>query len=385
MNSKNRNTNFIVIFLFFAVLVVGFVFACTDAEYDYNQQIARGFISRDAVFFSLDNLSYREAFFASFDLSDLDGGALPVIDTTPKAAVDASFVLENKVLDNGQTAVESLFMSGSGNYLVSLHNGLMRGVAYKGRIIAPPLLSGRFFTEEECLADKPLAVIGRNFKELTASRDGKQYLTYMGREYEVIGVTGLNGESPIDDIVFVNIGSLTPEEQIDGMFYIDCGSNNEAVYNQMQEAAVKFFGCGLKLRETPKAFIDVVAGGMYMKSYLKILMLLLGVITFASVLIQSTRKRLVEIAVMKVQGIELKKIFSRTTKKYLVACTIGSVLGITANILLIVFGVFSLPVGWLIRYCATMFITALIMMILWILIVFVVEWRLDPKGVIQKV
>ena len=114
-------------------------------------------------------------------------------------------------------------------------------------------------------------------------------------------------------------------------------------------------------------------------------MLLLGVITFASVLIQSTRKRLVEIAVMKVQGIELKKIFSRTTKKYLVACTIGSVLGITANILLIVFGVFSLPVGWLIRYCATMFITALIMMILWILIVFVVEWRLDPKGVIQKV
>ena len=48
---------FLVVFIYFAVLVVGFVFACTDAEYNYNQQIARGFITKDAVFFDLDDLS----------------------------------------------------------------------------------------------------------------------------------------------------------------------------------------------------------------------------------------------------------------------------------------------------------------------------------------
>ena len=52
---------FLIVFLFFAILVVGFVFACTDAEYNYNQQIARGFITKDAVFFDLDDLSYRTA------------------------------------------------------------------------------------------------------------------------------------------------------------------------------------------------------------------------------------------------------------------------------------------------------------------------------------
>lgn len=47
---KCRRTDYIVTLLFFALLIVGFVFACTDAEYEYNQQIARGFISREAVF-----------------------------------------------------------------------------------------------------------------------------------------------------------------------------------------------------------------------------------------------------------------------------------------------------------------------------------------------
>ena len=163
---KCRRTDYIVTLLFFALLIVGFVFACTDAEYEYNQQIARGFISREAVFFSFDNLSYQEPFYSgAIYFSELETDEPVVIDTTPKAAVDESFVLENKLQDNGQTAVETLLMSGSGSYLASLHNGLMRGVVYKGSVLLPPLLSGRFFTEEECLADHPLAVIGRHDKK----------------------------------------------------------------------------------------------------------------------------------------------------------------------------------------------------------------------------
>ena len=82
---------------------------------------------------------------------------------------------------------------------------------------------------------------------------------------------------------------------------------------EMSRIAQSLFGCGIKLHSTPRAFIDIVADGMYMKNYLKILMVLLGVIAFINVLIQSIRKKMVEIAVMKVQGIRLRKVIVRTT------------------------------------------------------------------------
>lgn len=368
--------SFLIVFIFFAVLVVGFVFACTDAEYNYNQQIARGFITKDAVFFDLDDLSYRTASIAFTD----DEDNYPVrLDP-----IDESFVLKNKTLNDGRTAVETLLMSGSGNYLASLHNGLLRGVTYKGTIMPPPLVSGRFFTEEECLSDQPYAVIGRKYKDSLFTRDGRQYLEYMDRDYEVIGVAGFSGESPIDEVIFVNLGSLTPDEQLKGMYYIDCG-NNESVYNEMSRIAQSLFGCGIKLHSTPRAFIDIVADGMYMKNYLKILMVLLGVIAFINVLVQSLKKRMVEIAVMKVQGIRLRKILFKTTKAFITAFLAGTFEGLFVNLGLTVFGVFSLPVNWLIKYCAAMLSAGLLMMIVWILVVSVVEWKLDPKEVIQKV
>ena len=383
---KCRRTDYIVMLLFFALLIVGFVFACTDAEYEYNQQIARGFISREAVFFSFDNLSYQEPFYSgAIYFSELETDEPIFIDTTPKAAVDESFVLENKLQDNGQTAVETLLMSGSGSYLASLHNGLMRGVVYKGSVLLPPLLSGRFFTEEECLADHPLAVIGSNYKESLVARNGKQYLEYRDRDYEVIGIVGLSAASPIDDVVFVNLGSLTPSDQLNGIFYIDCSDGNERVFSELEEQSEHLFGCGLKLRETPKAFIDVVAGGMYMKSYLKILTVLLGLTAFLSVLIQSVREMSVEIVVMKIVGIRLRKVFFITMKKKLIAFAFGMISGAAVDAGLIVFGVFSLPVNWLIRYGTIMIAAGFVLMIIWILTVFVIEWRMNPKEVIQKI
>lgn len=368
---------FLIVFIYFAVLVVGFVFACTDAEYNYNQQIARGFITKDAVFFDLDDLSYRTA---SVSFTD-DEDNYPVrLDP-----IDESFVLKNKTLNDGRTAVETLLMSGSGNYLASLHSGLLRGITYKGKIMPPPLVSGRFFTEEECLSDYPFAVIGRKYRDSLFFRNGKQYYEYMNREYEVIGIAGLSGDSPIDEVIFVNLGSLTPEEQLKGMYYIDCSSNNGAIYDEMCLKSQGLFGCGLKIHSTPRAFIDIVADGMYLKNYLKILMVLLGVIAFINVLIQSIRKKMVEIAVMKIQGIRLRKAIARTTKEVIIAFLAGISAGLLVNIGLAVFGVFSLPVNWLIRYCAAMLGAGLLMMIVWILVVSVVEWKLDPKEVIQKV
>lgn len=381
---KNK-LSFMEFYLFFSLLVVGFIFTCTDAEYDYNQQIARGYISREAVFFVIDNLSYKEAFSGAFHIEPDESDAPFVIDTTPKAAVNESFVLQNKILDNNQTAVEVLLMSGNGDYLASLHSGLIRGVVVKGNIVSPPLLSGRFFTEEESLSDCPLAVIGRNYKDSTYVRDNKKYFEYKNREYEVIGEVGFTGKSPIDDILFINLGSLTPEEQLNGMYYIDCSSDNEAIYNRLLEQSESLFGCGLKRREIPKAFVDVVAGGMYMKDYMKIIMILLGLITYINVLIQSTREKKVEISVMKIQGIHIKRMIFKTTKAKLISSFLGVLTGLFFDMIFLFFDVFSLPIMWVVNYLLNILIIAFIMLLGWVFIISFFEWKLNPKEVIHKV
>lgn len=379
-------TDFILVaFLYFSILVVGFVFSSTDAEYNYNQQIARGFISEKAVFFDIDDLSYRQAVVQTFTYyADEPQPNMDVIGDRSQDARDSSFVLKNRKLDSGYTAVETLLTSWNKDYMASLHSGVMRAVVYKGNIILPPLLSGRFLSEDECLSDVPIAVIGKKHEGLTIDRGGKRFMYYLNKEYEVVGVVGLSGESAMDDIIFVNLGSLTPEEQLNGTYYIDCSSDNEAVYSEMFAKSEGLFGCGLKRRDIPIAFIDVVSDGMYMKFHMKVLLILLGVITFLSVIIQSTREKLIQISVMKIQGIRLQTIFAKTVENPLKAYLIGTIVGIACNIGLIVFGVFSLPVSWLAAYLVTALIAGLFMMLIWMLIVFMYIWVMNPKEVIQK-
>ena len=373
-----------VAFLFFAVIVVGFVFLCTDAEYNYNQQIARGFISKEAIFFSFDNLSYKKAFYLSSDMVDEDGTEINV-EMEPPVASDSSFVLKNKLQDNGKTAVESLMMSGNGSYFSAIHNGVIRGVVYKGRIILPPITSGRFFTEGECLSNKPLAVIGKKYSDSIVMRDKKRYLFIQNNEYEVIGMVGFSGDSPLDDIVFLNLGSLSPEEQLNGIYYIDSSNNNEMVYREFYSVSEDLFGCSLIKRETPKAFIDIVAGGMYMKTYLKILLFLLGVIAFVNVLIQSVRRKFVEISVMKILGIRQKKMFLKTTKTQITSIISGVITGLLINSSFIMTGVFSLPITWIMQYFLSVFVAVLIMTVIWLIIIYAIEWNIEPKEVLPKV
>lgn len=133
------------------------------------------------------------------------------------------------------------------------------------------------------------------------------------------------------------------------------------------------------------AFIEVVSGGMYMKSYLKGLLILLGIITYSSVLIQSIRENFVMIAVMKVQGIGYGKMFLKTIKQFLTAFMTGTTLGLVCIMFMILSGYFSLPVNWLIRYCLYLLTAGVSMALIWMLTVVIVEWKLDPKRVIQKI
>ena len=382
--TKSRAEITIISFLFFGALVVGYIFMCTDADYNYNQQMARGYISKDDIFFNIDDLSYREAFYFSSDLESFNGDTI-TIDISHKDAEDKNFVLENRVLDDGLTAGESLLTTGEGNYMAALHSGDLRGIVYKGNIMFPPILSGRFFTEEECLSDNSLALIGKDYESMTFNLNGKMYIELLNREYEVIGVIGLSSDSSMDNIIFVNIGSLTPKEQLNGIYYIDGNNSIDSIFEKMICKSYDLFGCDLKQRKAPTAFVDVASGGIYMKSYLRVIFMMLIGISFVNVFLQSIKRKKYEIAVMKVQGIHCQKIFVSTTKNYVMAFFLGFTIGIICDSLIILSGMYSIPVLYQIKYCVFICVIEIILIIAWLLSFLLFELKLNPKGVIHLV
>ena len=327
-------------FLFMAFIAVGFIFTCTDAEYNMNQQIARGFITRDAVFFEFDDPSHAEAYFTA--MSDETDNQIV---SYGKDASDPDFVLKNEVYDDGSTAVERLLSSSEGSYFSALHRGILRAVYCTGDIYTPPVVEGRFFTEDECLSDRPLAVIGNDYIEQIYEENGIKYFDYLDIKYEVIGIAGLTGKSALDSLVFVNLGSLPPEEQLNGIYYFDSSFSNEEVYEKAESKANGLFGCGLKRHDIPLAFIDVVSGGMYMKTYLKILIAALMLFVFANTMIQYTERQRMKISVMKLCSVPSGKIFYKVSRSYICDSLTGIAAGVIVLIVLIKAGVFSLPLS----------------------------------------
>ena len=344
MFSKSRHLKAIditVSFLFFSFLVVGYVFICSDNEYKLNQQMARGYITSDAVFFDFDNPAIRPYGSKASNYPEENNNKV----TTTKY-YDPDFILQNKVLDDGMTSVEKLLTLSDADCFAALHKSTMRAVYYSGDISLPPVIDGRFLTEEECLSDKCYAVVGRNLEKDVYNENSKKYYDYLGRKYEVLGITGIAGKSALDSIVFINIGSLLPEEQLDGIYYIDCADNNETVYQSFANSARSLFGCDLKIRRTPIAFIDIVSGKIYMKDYLLVIMVGLMLFVYINTLIQYIERNRLKISIMKLCGSRTGRILKETGRSYIIDCIIGMLIGFTILIILLCTGFFALEYSY---------------------------------------
>lgn len=341
-------------FVFFSLIVVGFVFTATDVEYNLNQQIARGYITKDAVFFEPHDPSRVGAKIYALDgSSDMvtvgEDGSLE-LDLSPRPAEDPDYKFENYYLSNGKSLIETLLSSGGTNYLAALHDGNSRAVFYTGKIVEPPIVEGRFFTEEECLIRENLAVIGKDYKDLTYVRDGVEYLEFKEKEYRVIGVTSIASESTLDHMIFVNLGSLTAEEQTSGRFYIDGRGSMEAVFIALNKTSEDLLGVNLDRLETPTTFIDVVSGGMYLKTYLKVFLALLFVFIYLSIIVQIVSCQKTRIAVMSLCGISFGTRLFKVSKTSVLSSVLGIIVGIVTVVIIIFKQYFALPYSTLWKY-----------------------------------
>lgn len=135
-----------------------------------------------------------------YDFSSLDGKAITIM---PKAEDSPSVEFDFNV-------------EGAENYSIDLRLGgiadpynkiNVRGWYKKGLMETPNILHGRFFTDEELSQTNNYAVVGQTvYERFTKESDGKRFFEYKGKNYEVIGVTGLEGQTTsIDEWVFITL------------------------------------------------------------------------------------------------------------------------------------------------------------------------------------
>ena len=381
-------------FLFFALMTVGVIFCASDSEYNLNQMIARGYISRNAAFFQIHDKSraYSNTEIIvnddgeveeNYEVDPVTGGI--IIDGTVGKPQDPNFVINNDIIDGGLTKIETMLSSGGDNYIAAIHQGELRGFFYKGEITAPPLVRGRFFTEEECLSRQKLAVIGKDFLEFTLWENGKEYVVYNGNKYQVIGVTGISNNSSLDHLIIVNLGGMSQDEQKTGRIYLDGDRSMKEVYIKMKDMAPGLFGVGLDRLPTPKTLIDSASGGMYLKTYLKMIMAFLFIFIYISVVIQVLKRQNLKIAVMSIYGLSFPRRFISITGNVLIFSFVGLLAGLAAVIILIKTQFFTLPFDLLYEYMTLFFVTGIIMILIMALITGLGMRRVNIGEVIREV
>ena len=103
----------------------------------------------------------------------------------------------------------------------------IRGTYYEGNVYLPNMLEGRYFSEEELSGGrrKKVVVMGRKAYEdfATVREDGTAYFTYIGTDYEVIGITGKpdGTETRLDEWVFMPLNTALDTYGKTGSYFID--------------------------------------------------------------------------------------------------------------------------------------------------------------------
>lgn len=204
-----------------------------------------------------------------------------------------------------------------GNYSI---RGVLSGMDASFPI---PMLSGRYFSQQDFKNNKNVAIIGKGLIDETAKMDGKEYLELNGEKYEIIGIVGLNSlPSAIDYSIYVTLGNSI-ELLGDELNYTFDGSN-EGVKNSVEKFISMY-----KADELPNQFVnlDIIytnkASNFVYLLFLIILLFILTLLTFFTVF---NKKEVIN--VYSINGAKPYQIVYMALKKYVLLNYFGMLFGI---------------------------------------------------------
>ena len=319
----SKSNLFMVFMLCFCIPFSLMFYQCLTDETNYNLKIDRGFVSSKAIYFSLIERAADEGVTAA-------GESL-----SEKSVLQEAI----RVLDNDP-------------YLFVSQRKYIRAICFQKDMEIPPIREGRFFSSEECWVDNKLAVIGRTNLDRTWMREdtGKRMISLDYGDYEVIGVMGIGDVSTIDDLIFINIGSLETTDWQTGVFYLDTTNiRAKPLFQRFSDEISSVSTLSVREIDMPPTASDVVSGGVFFSEVLKYTIYVFLLITFLCLLvffILSSRGRL---TICLLNGQSYRQSILRVSVPMLFAGLAGIVIAIISAVLMVRFSFFKLPHSMVIR------------------------------------
>jgi hypothetical protein len=203
----------------------------------------------------------------------------------------------------------------------------IRGTYYEGNVALPDILEGRYFSDAE-LRDgrqKKVVVMGKKAYEdfATVREDGTAYFTYIGTDYEVIGITGKpdGTVTRLDEWVFMPLDTALGTYGKMGTYFID-GRTKMNVENA-NEAFLAALEGNAQAESHDQKLTEVIIGPTDALASLAV-MIILNVII---VCIYYTDRRQYVTAVKKFIGYSKSMIFGGIFAGFLKLAAIGFAIG----------------------------------------------------------
>lgn len=383
MKTLHFYSRFSALILFFFMSFLPFFFLGIDAEYNLNQQIDRGYISRNAIFFAPDLGQDTRAQIVYYETEEELQSLIEASEAQDELEQQANVLPDNQYGENGMTYVETMLSSGVSDYFAAVHTGKGRYIYFSGKVMLPPILEGRFFTSEECLSREPMAVIGKDLMDQAFIEDGKEYIYLDGLMCEVIGIAGIAHDSTIDALYFINLGAISPERQI-GRYYVDGARDVSAVFEKIQLVSSDQLQLPMRKLDLPMTFTDAVTGDVYLKTYLKAVVALLLIFIYLSVLSQALSAERRKIGILKVVGISTKNVNRRVHWPLLAWGASGIALTLLTGAILIGINYFALPQSEAIRILVACSLTSSALLAIWLVLFDLFDRRTDLREVTQQ-
>lgn len=286
-----------------------------SSEYNYNLMIGRGFVALDAVYYSVQ----KEP------------------DAAELSAASGSSTSEHFI----KHLPDSYDMN---DFLIVSQLGVIRAAAYQGDIFLPPILSGRFFTAQESLQSRKLAVIGDSFTDDIWYDHDVPMVTLEYGDYEVIGTVGLQQDSLLDELVFINAGSIEEKTLVSGLFYLDSSSVSSAKLFEDWSSKISSTSIySIHKIDMSETAVDVISGGIFFSTLLEGIIYSFLILVFLCTLVFFLKTSQARASVLLLNGHSHIHIVKRLSVSVFVAGSSGIFLSIIAGVILAIFGFFRLP------------------------------------------
>ncbi|UNC93270.1 ABC transporter permease [Candidatus Contubernalis alkaliaceticus] len=213
----------------------------------------------------------------------------------------------------------------------------IRQIYVMGNNDPPPMLSGRYFNEDDFDSGKAHAVIGTNRLHEVINKNGRQQIKVENTMFDVIGIVGYRIHTMLDDMIIVNADALSYKSNNNNIFILDAYSGKPPghcinVYKDLEQNVTDGMSQG---NQVPITLLEIKPGGIdrLLQSIISIttiylLLIVCYVLCSIAISFEWISKKRREIAVKRLIGWSDRRLKIEIYLKYFIFAFIGSGLGL---------------------------------------------------------